>query len=91
MAPVHGPGSDWESPLLLIVIKAMFNLTVKYKKRGPLTQAFWDQCAAKVQQTLLKLFWHFFKIPIPRYLAIPIPNTVPTSKNTKKILNTDID
>ena len=64
MAPVHGPGSDRESPILLFVIKALFNLSVKYKKRGPLTPAFWDHCAVKVQQTLLELMAIFVNTDI---------------------------
>ena len=43
----------------LSLIEAMFNLSVKYEKRGPLTQASWDHCALKVQQTLLKLLESF--------------------------------
>ena len=33
----------------------MFNSSVKYIKRGPLTQAFGDHGAVKVQQTWLEL------------------------------------
>ena len=53
--PVYGPGSERQSPLLLFVVKAMFNLSVKHKKRGPFAPAFRDYCAVKVQQTSLKL------------------------------------
>ena len=59
-----GPRSDRESPSLLFVIKAMFNLNigeVAYKKRGPLTPAFWNHCAVKVQQTFHKLLEIFVK------------------------------
>ena len=65
----------------------MFNLSVKYKNRGPLIPAFCDHRAVKVQQTLLMLLAIFVNTD-----TAVLGNTCTEYRaDIKKIPNTDTD
>ena len=59
----------------------MLNLSVEYKKRWPLTAAFWNHCAVKVQQTLPKLLDIF--VSFDTAVLLGNTDTEPTLKNTE--------
>ena len=74
----------------LSLIEAMFNLSVKYEKRGPLTQTFWDHRALKVRQTLLKLLEIFVNTDTDTAVLGNTDTEYSTDiKNTAKIPNTE--